>query len=159
MKKNKLTLVLGLLSLLTTFKVAAELIPITIGANDTFELGLFMTDNSGKTYKAVQYLSLNKDSLSIQNPDFTWYTFDTTGYTGGNKITTTINPRTPNAFTVQTYKHLFIDDKGVNGENNGMISSATLRTVNAPKGTFKIFGINPMTRKINYNVGFIVTVE
>ena len=170
MKKNRLILALGILSILSCFELTARLIPITIGANDTFELGAFESDNTtGTVTSATLFHCCNNETPSvIKNPKFTWYTFDTTRYKGGNKITRTIHPGKPNAFEISTYKYLFIDEKdtgtpplwvkGKEVRSATSTNTATLRTVNAPPGTFMIYGINPMTKKINMNVGFEVTV-
>ncbi len=162
MKKNILNVTLTILALSSTFELAAKLIPITIGANDTFELGMFESDSA-----TLYHSRTKKTPKVINNPDFTWYTFDVTGYKGGNKITRVINPGTPHAFTVSSYEHLFIDQKGtgtpslwVQGkevQSGTNMNTATLRTVKAPKGTFKVFGMQG--GKINKNVGFIVTVK
>ena len=166
--KNKLLLTLGVLSFLSTFQLSAELIPITIGSNNTLKIATFIYD-TGKTTSIVSGAtpfaipdSVESDVSGtknvINNPDFSWYTFKTTVgttvYIGGNKITRIINPGTSHAFTVNPYEHLFIDQT-----NDGSSAVATLRTVNAPQGKFKILGQDPMTGKINENAGFIVTVE
>ena len=150
MKKNRLTLVLGILSILSCFEVAAKLIPIAVGANDTFTLAAFMSDNKGKTYRIDQYTSkdISKKIMVNLDPDFTWYTFDTTKYKGAQKS----KGQYPH------YLHLAINETGT-GDNNGNTVKAILQTIKAPKGTFKILGINPMTRKIKKDVGFIVTVK
>ena len=152
MKKNKLILTLGVLSILSCFQVSAKLIPITIGPNDTFELGVFTYDNMTGTTKSVTLyssqdpLSREKTSSTITNPDITWFTFDTTGYDGAQKST----GKYPH------YIHLAINGNGI-----GCQTKATLQTMkNAPKGTFKIFGINPMgAGTIKKNIGFEVTVK
>ncbi len=150
MKKNKLILTIGILSILSCFKVAAKLIPITVGANDTFTLAAFISDNKGKTYKIDQYTSKNISKKTTQNPhpDFAWYTFDTTKYKGAQKS----KGQYPH------YLHLAINETAT-GDNNGNTAKAILQTIKAPRGTFKILGINPMTGKINKNAGFIVTVK
>jgi hypothetical protein len=158
--KNTLCALLGILSLSTTFSVAAHLIPITVGSNDTFTLATFMSDQTGKTYRIDQYSSkhISKETTTHPFPTFTWYIFDTTGYKGGNKIKRVIHAGTPHAFTITPYEHLAINEIAT-GDTNGTAAKAILQTMNAPRGTFKIVGINPMTGKINRNEGFIVTVK
>lgn len=148
MKKNTLFL---LLSLSTIFPLSAKLIHITVKSNDTFELAAFMSDNKGVTHQVNQYTSKKhspKTTTHLSSPDFTWYTFDTSGYKGGQKT----KGKYPH------YIHLAINETAT-GDNKENTAKAVLQTIKAPKGTFKILGINPITGKINRQEGFIVTVK
>lgn len=136
MKKNKLILTLGVLSILS-FELAAKLIPITVGANDTYTLATFITDVTTGEKSAVQYNS-NQQKVPIAFPNSIYYHFDTTGYKGGDQ-----------------YLSISESGKAVSSISNEkkvwtITTDVILKTTDAPNGTFKILS--------GKNVEFIVTV-
>ena len=164
MKKNKLILAIATLSILSCFEVAAKLIPITIGTSGTYELATFISSSAtGKTTRVTQNYppdtTYPKGTMVIDNPEFTWYTFETTGYKGAQK----------SSGQYPHYLYIFIDESGSSTpsvfEQGKLVTSGTntsiltLRTAGAAKGTFKLYGFNPMTKQTDENIGFAVKVK